>query len=309
MNMSETERLVTAEPISTDLIRSRLEHLDKIPTIPALLFPLIRQMDVPIEQVNVQKIVDLISHDKSLAAQCLHMANSPLFGRWRDIDTVRGAIVALGITRVRDIAMSCCLMRMVPPRSSVLDPCTLWEHSLGVALVSRRIARRIGFRDPEKAYLAGLLHDLGLVANLLLVPDVFDTVVCFAHANKLAIESAEREKMSFTHCFTGALLAEKWRLGPEICEVIERHHDPSHASFYRVLTALVHIADLVCRASGVGYGFAEREKPECQQSSAWTLLGEECRVISDIGPFISEMDLYAAEVKRLVAVLFRVNSN
>lgn len=309
--MREIKKPVETRPISIELIRSRMEHLDKIPTVPALLFPLIRQMDVPIEQVNVQKIVDLISHDESLAAQCLHMANSPLFGRWRDIDTVRGAIVALGITRVRDIAMSCCLMKMVPPGASVLDPCTLWEHSLGVALVSRRIARRIGFRDPEKAYLAGLLHDLGLIANLLLLPDVFDSVAHFAQINKLPIETAEREMMGLTHCFTGALLSEKWRLGGDVCEVIERHHEPERASFYRGLAALVHIADLICRWSGVGYGFAENEKPDYQQIPAWNILSQECRSLTnlDIARFLSEMDSYTAEVKRLVAVLFRASAN
>ncbi len=309
--MQIPEQSPTTHLISPEMVRSRMEHLDKIPTMPALLFPLIRQLEAPVEQVSVQKIVDLISHDESLAAQCLHMANSPLFGRWRDIDTIRGAIVALGITRVRDIAMSCCLMRMVPTHSSVLDPCTLWEHSLGVALVSRRIARRVGFRDPEKAYLAGLLHDVGIVANILLLPDSFDAVAKHALGKGLAFEQAEREIMGLTHCYTGGLLAEKWRLGSDLCEVIERHHDPARASLYRGLVAIVNLADLICRITGVGYGCLERERPDCQKNIGWEILSHECRSITNFetARLVSEMELYAGEVKRLVAVLFRATSN
>ncbi len=117
--------------------------------------------------------------------------------------------------------------------------------------------------------------------------------------------------MGITHCFTGALLAEKWRLGGDVCEVIERHHEPDRASFYRGLAALVHIADLICRSSGVGYGFAEREKPDYGQNPAWGILSQECRSLNqlDIARFVSDMDLYTREVKRLVAVLFRASAN
>jgi putative nucleotidyltransferase with HDIG domain len=287
-----------------------MDHLDRIPTMPAILMPLIRQLEAPIEQISVQKIAELVSHDKSLSAQCLHMANSPLFGRWHDIDSVRGAIVALGVSRVRDIAMSCCLMRMVPLHGgSGLDPCAFWEHSLGVALVSRRIARRISFRDPEKAYLAGLLHDLGIVANMLVLQNEFEKVAGYALVRKLPIETAEREVMGLTHCFTGALLAERWRLGADVCEVVWRHHNVEHASLYRGLTALVHLADLICRACGLGYGFAEAETPDYEHSPAWAVLARECPCLDrfDLARFVSEMDIYAAEVKRLVAVLFRVS--
>jgi HD-like signal output (HDOD) protein len=70
--------MITAKSI----LLSRIEGLRQIPTIPAVLQPLLRYLELPSEQLDVRKITDMIAQDKALAAQCLQMANSPLFGKW-----------------------------------------------------------------------------------------------------------------------------------------------------------------------------------------------------------------------------------
>ncbi|HET8667135.1 MAG TPA: HDOD domain-containing protein [Terriglobales bacterium] len=297
--------------ISLDALQQRMQRLDAIPSVSAILFPLLRCLDLPIDQVEVAKIVDLISHDKSLTAQCLHMANSPLFGRWNKVDSARGAVLALGIGRVRDIATSCCMLKLLPKDKCPIDPRTFWEHSLGVALVSRRLARRIGFRDPEKAYLAGLLHDLGIITNLLLLPEEFREVSTRALATRSAFDEVEAGCMGFTHCVTGSLLGQRWRLGGDILEVIRYHHQVEHASLYRGLTAIVHIGDLVCRSCGLGFGYDEEKPVDLIETPAWAMVAEECASVRGDGAarFASEMCLYVAEVKRLVGVLFRLGQD
>src|SRR5580698_2963761 len=156
---------MTAASATKQALLQRLEGLHRIPTIPAVLAPLLRYLQQPVEQLDVQKVTDLISQDKSLAAQCLQMANSPLFGRWQKVDTLRGAVVGLGFQRVSDIAMSCGVLNLLPHDTGI-DPVVFWEHSLGCALVSRHFACKISFPDPGKAYLAGLLHDIGIILNL-----------------------------------------------------------------------------------------------------------------------------------------------
>jgi putative nucleotidyltransferase with HDIG domain len=299
----------TTSPISLDELTARMQRLDAIPSVPAILLPLLRYLDVPVDEVNVVKIVELISHDKSLAAQCLHMANSPLFGRWHNIDSVRAAVAALGIMRVRDIATSCCMLKLLPEDRPCIDPRIFWEHSLGVALVSRRLARRIGFRDPEKAYLAGLLHDLGIVANLLLIPEEFQTAAQQGFGRKIALDQAESALIGFNHSVTGSLLATRWQLAPDLAEVIRRHHDVTNASLYRGLVALVHVADLICRGCGLGYGYEEQPSSDPVSTSAWRVLSEECPSVRTFGTgrFISEIDIYVGEVRRLVTVLFRLD--
>ncbi len=311
--MMEVSTISCSEPqvplkprASLQTVQAGLERLGSIPSVPGILFPLIRNLEQPVGDINIQKIVDLVSHDESIAAQCLRMANSPLFGRWQNIDTIRGAVVALGITRVRDIALSCCVLKMVPNQCGI-DPRTFWEHSLGAAMVSRQLARRVGFKDAEKAYLAGLLHDLGIIANLLILPNEFREVAECAFSRRIPFDQAESELLGFSHCVSGMMLADHWRMMPEISEVVRRHHDVERASLNRGLTALVSIADLVCRACGLGYGFNESKRPDIVNSPAWSILAEECPPVRAFGAarFASEMDMYANEVRRLVSVLFR----
>src|SRR3954454_1423796 len=129
---------------------TQIEELDAIPSVEAIVVPLISYLQQPLEQVDTQRVIDLISHDNSLSAQCLHMANSPLYGRWQAITTTRGAVIALGLQRMRDIALSCCVLKLMPGGWDDKNPVVFWEHSLACALVARRIAKRVGMKDPEQ---------------------------------------------------------------------------------------------------------------------------------------------------------------
>src|SRR5271154_4444646 len=113
--------MTTAAVDKQSLLR-RLGGLRQIPTIPAVLVPLLRYLEQPVEQLDVQKITDFLAQDKSLAAQCLHLANSPLFGRSKKVESLHGAVVSLGFHHVSDIAMSCGVLNMLPEDNASLDP-------------------------------------------------------------------------------------------------------------------------------------------------------------------------------------------
>ncbi len=183
-----------------DQVTSRIEQLVSIPSVEAILQPLVGYLQQPLENLDLQRVVDLISHDNSLAAQCLHMANSPLFGRWQTITTTRGAVIALGLQRMRDIAVSCCVLKLLPGGWDEQNPVVFWEHSLACALVARRIAKRVGMKDAEQAYLAGLLHDLGFVVNMQVAPKEFGEAVALARTSSCTIEEAEEDAIGLSHC-------------------------------------------------------------------------------------------------------------
>ncbi len=108
------------------------------------------------------------------------------------MDSLRGAIVGLGFQRVSDIAMSCGVLNLMPKDSAGIDPVVFWEHSLGCALVCRHFARKISYPDPSKAYLAGLLHDLGIIVNLWVLPKEFRAAFEFARAEEIPLHEAEQ---------------------------------------------------------------------------------------------------------------------
>jgi HD-like signal output (HDOD) protein len=293
------------EPKET--LRKRLGGLEQMPSIPVALVPLLRYMEQPLEELEIQPVVDLISQDKSLAAQCLFMANSPLFGRWKTVDSIRSAVLVLGMQRMREIAISCSVLKLSPGAQACLDPTVFWEHSLGCALLSRRFAKRVGFPNPEKVYLAGLLHDLGILVNLWVLPKEFTAAFELARTRHIPLHQAESTTMGLTHCDSGRMLAEHWQLSPDLIEVIGQHHDVTGGTGHRGQLALVSLSDQLCRMSGLGYGFAEECQIDFLDEPAFALLLEECPSLKtfDWARLTFELEGYMDEVHRLVGLLYR----
>jgi len=289
------------------MLLQRIDGLHQIPTIPAVLAPLLKYLHQPVEQLDVRKVTDLLAQDKSLAAQCLQMANSPLFGKWQQVESLRGAVVSLGFHHVSDIAMSCGILNMLPQDAAHLNPVVFWEHSLGCALMCRHLARQIKLADPGKAYLAGLLHDLGIIVNLWILPQEFRTTYETAKTEGIPLHEAEQRILGFTHCDSGRLLAERWGLAPELIEVMTYHHSLGKSPDHAGLVALVHIADLLCRMSGLNYGYMELRQINLFEDPGFALLAKSSASVMnfDWARLTFELDSYMDEVHSLVRAIYR----
>jgi len=285
----------------------KLQRLDQMPSIPVVVAPLLRYLEQPLDHLDTQKVVEMISQDKSLAAQCLRMANSPLFGRWQAVESVRDAVIALGMQRMRDIVFSCSILTLVPGDRTQIDPTVFWEHAMGCALVCRHFARRIAYPDPGKAYLAGLLHDIGVIAHLWLLPGEFRATLELARAKRIPLHEAELDTLGITHCESGKLVAERWALPADMIEVVGFHHDLEHAKDHWALLALVSLADLLCRMGGIGYGYPEERQVSLMEEPAFEILLQQCPTLKDFdwARLTFELEAYLDEVHRLVTLLYR----
>ena len=284
----------------------KLQNIDQLPSLPVVVTPLIQYLEMPLDTQQVNEVARLIGQDESLTARCLHLANSPLFGRWQRVETVRGAVVSLGLRRMREILTSCYLLKLIPADCPV-DPTLFWEHALAVALASRHLARKIGFPDPEKAYLAGLLHDFGVIMNFWLAPKECGEAFALAKAKQIPISGAEIECLGVTHTEVGKILADKWHMPEDLVQVIAWHHEAEKATAHRALVALVALADLLCRMSGLGYGFNENRQIMFSQQAAFQVLLDACPDLQklDWERFTFEMEDYLVEVERLVSFVYR----
>src|SRR5690348_9485563 len=97
----------------------RLQSARQLPTLPAVLMPLLKYLERPFDSQDMHQIVNLISQDESLAARCLQIANSPLYGSAREIDSVQAAVVTLGLERIHQIAISCTVLKLLPSRGDL----------------------------------------------------------------------------------------------------------------------------------------------------------------------------------------------
>ena len=310
--LDSISREIKAPTLSSDdtnvreAIRSRLEKLNSIPTVPAIVRPLLHYMEKPPDQVEVRRIVDMVSCDESVAAQCLRMANSALYFLPQSVKTIHGAVIVLGVTRVREILMACSLLNLLPKEQNLLSALKLWEHSLGCALLSRELAERIDYPDLERVYLAGLLHDLGEIINLVAFPGEARVYLARAAAVQAPLYEVELDSVGFTHCDSGGVVAEMWRLPYHITEVIRFHHCVQQSKLYPDLVALVSLSDLLCRANGLGYGYSEKTLPDPLQAVEWGILGGKSAKLVRLGParLVRELSKQVKEVCRHVQSVF-----
>jgi HD-like signal output (HDOD) protein len=294
-------------PTLRELIRERVAKLNSIPTVPAIIRPLLHYLERPVDQVEVHRIVDLVSCDESISAQCLRVANSALYSRSHEVKSVHGAVVVLGVRQVREILLSCSLLNLLPKESWVIDPLAFWEHSLGCALVSRHCARKARYREPDRAYLAGLLHDLGELVNMLSFQEEFRAAAQLARSEQVPIHQAEYSALGFTHCDTGKILAEHWRLPEDITEVVEHHHNVQQAKLHPVLVALVGLGDRFCHLHELGYGINESPDWKLENDPAWAILTRDYPFLvqTELASFFLDMEQFVSEARNLVRSILR----
>jgi putative nucleotidyltransferase with HDIG domain len=274
--------------------------------VPAILRPLLSQLDRPPEEVQIDDLVELVRCDNSLTAKCLQVSNSPLFVRSKPVATIRGAVIALGVQRLRVIILSACMVNVFRTSVGDMDATMLWEHSFACALVSQQFARQIHLPDPEKIYLAGLLHDLGLILGLVVHPAELRSAFALSQSKSMPIQEAERETFGLNHCETGALVAQEWRLPPDVAEVIHLHHNTEFQEG-QVAPAIVHLCDILCQLGGLGFGAPLMTQVDFHEDPAWQIVQKSCPELHrlDLARFTFELEAYFAEVKSMVSILFR----
>jgi len=300
------ESTLTVDDLKLDRVERRVERAGKRIELTSKEFALLeyfmRNAGRRITRAMIIEHVWNLSFDT-----CTNVVDVYVFGRWQQIDSVRGAVVALGMQRMRDIALSCSVLNLMPKETATFDPVVFWEHSLGCALVCRQFARKIGFADPGKAYLAGLLHDIGIIAHLWVAPREFAATIKAASHEHVPLHEAENEVLGITHCESGRIVAQRWNFSADFSEVIGAHHDPMSSGSHRDLVAVVSLSDLLCRMSGMGYGYTENREVNFLEQPGFGLLAAECPQLRDFdwARFTFELEAYMDEVQKLVSLLYR----
>jgi len=288
-------------------VEKTLAEMGSLPTIPTLLVPLLQHLCGSAEEVSIDQVVKIISQDPSLAAQCLRMVNSPLFGMRYPVETVRGAVMGLGVDRVRQVAMACSLLKAFAPKSTI-PARALWAHSLAVAMVAQKFSHQAGYGEAEQAYSAGLLHDLGILVALAACPAEFEAAAQKASREHRALYLCERDLNGFDHCEIGGMLAQRWRLPSPYYNVLRYHHEVELAPEQRCLVAIVSLSDILCRMRNLGYGFAEIGFIDIAAEPAWIVAAEELPRMRDfdLARFTLELDAFIAQVEQAVTALFEL---
>ena len=295
------------KPEMSKMLQRRVSELGSLPVMPSILQSLGTCLSASPADLDIARIVELISYDKSLAAQCLRVANSAIFSRQSGVESVRQAVIALGIQRIRDIVYSCSLPQLFAGAQRGMAQSTFWRHALGTALVSQHLAELLTVGDVEKLYLAGLLHDIGILVNSLLYPEEFQRVLEQAQTSETPLCEVEQQLLGFTHCDSGRVLADIWKLPPDVAATIEFHHHPAGDRAGGEIPCVVYLADLLCRLRGLGYGYYEAREFDLAAEVPWQVLQKkhpDAAAGLDLARFTFELDQYGVEVQTMVDSIF-----
>ncbi len=216
--------MATSEAARLARLRAQIINSKDLPTIPVLLARIVAVVDG--DRSSTRDLVEVMQRDQALTGRVLRLANSGFFGFGHEVSTLARAIMVLGFSSVRSLALGIKVWEtLVGPRD--LDLTALWEHSALVGAAARLIAQRTRAGEPEEVFTAGLLHDVGRVVLALRFPAEYAAILDVPVHGDAATSLEERERAAFgvDHAQAGAWLGERWQLPPAIVEAAARHHE------------------------------------------------------------------------------------
>jgi HD-like signal output (HDOD) protein len=259
MEFNSEQNMPATQEQREKAVNDALKEISHIATLPEVTLRIIDLVEDP--SSTAQHLHEVISNDPALCSRILKVVNSSFYGLPGQIASINRAIVMLGLNAVKNIAIAASLAKLF--RGGELTPFfsakELWDHSNAVAIASKILSDRLGMGMGDEAYLAGLIHDIGIMVEMQ-----FDRVQliealdrCNADMNgrpSTSLLETEEEVFGANHQDFGKGLCEKWKFPSPFMAVAGYHHNPTAApQELQKMVFLVHAADKI--ASQIPGGF------------------------------------------------------
>lgn len=267
------------------VFRRKVEALRTLPTLPGIVTKITKMVSE--EKVSAVSLGAVIETDQVLSARVLKIANSPFYGCSGRISSISQAVVILGFNTIKGLMLSATVFDLMAQ-----GMVGLWQHSLGCATTASIIAKKLPVKNVEDVATAGLLHDIGKVVITSQLPKDFAEIIKITEEGSATIRAAEKELLGVTHDEISQWVCEKWNLPLSLKEPIAYHHTPGLARQVPLETAIVHLADILIRAQGFGYGGDKVMPPLNKQG--WKRLGFDDKTLEQI---IVEMEAELCETE------------
>ncbi len=194
----------------------------------------------------MQEFEDIIKLDPVLVMRMLKLVNSPFFGLVNKVEAVSKAVVYIGMQNLRNLVAIEALRDLFKDETEVgFSRTQLWHHSATVAILSQMIAKRIFGLIGEDEFLAGIIHDVGLIVEDQLVgTELRQACLLYSKGDKI-ITQYESEVLGTHHGKVGGLLAKAWNMQDDVLLAIKQHHNHEKAFPIPSTIAIVQIAEYI----------------------------------------------------------------
>lgn len=240
-----------------DELRESIEQVETLPSLPGVVVHLLDLTQD--ESSSADRIAQVIESDAAMTARLLRLANSSLYNFRTPLTTVPRAVAAMGYNAVRCMALGMGLARTFAGKNGGpgLPLEDFWKHSLACGVCARMLALKMpGTLDPDEAFMAGLLHDLGRALLATSFPGDYAQVLRETQETGAPLLEAEERVFGASHVEAGKWLAEHWGLPDLLTQVIWLHHQPPGAlapsQFHSRLIYLVQVADWMAHRQMIG---------------------------------------------------------
>jgi HD-like signal output (HDOD) protein len=260
-----------------------IRHIESLPALPGTVQK-VREMLLS-DTGSAAEVGEVISRDPAIAAKMLKVANSAAYGFMQKVDTVELAVSLLGLLETYSVVVTSAVVDMLGGNRD-FNYADFWMKSMLCAKLGKAIAQTAHV-NASGIVLSGLLHDIGRIALVQLVPGNYGKVDSELEGDELV--RAEEELLGLTHTEAGFQLALHWDFPDELAECIRFHHAPELArEQYRKSVAIIHIADTVSHAHRFGSQNRIPDLGSCGDSL--DLLGISANDVLDLFDIIPDSD-------------------
>ena len=229
-----------------------LETVDqrvKLPALPGTILRLQRALD---DKESAEVLAAIIAPDPKLTTAILSLVNSSLNSLQSKVETLSRAVAIVGTKEISSLALGARMLSMfeenLPPGLPVH---IYYKHSIATATIAHSMAVFLGRDEPEKYFVAGLLHDMGRVILFSSYPDLAQVVMALHKEKGMALHEAEELAFDADHCMIGGLFFGKWSMPRSVVNSALYHHDPSMCA-EREVEGVIYAANQVATAVGIG---------------------------------------------------------
>lgn len=232
--------------MNPDVLEKVLSCRD-LPSLPAVASRVVELTQK--DQVSFRELAETIQNDQALAAKILRTVNSSLFGLRKRCSSINQAIVMLGLSAVKSLALGFSLVGAIKDSGGEsFDMVDHWRRALHTGVAAKQIAALAGVPNQEECFLGGLLQDVGMVALHKALGRPYLAAISDAEGDHRKVAKCELDAFQVQHPDIGALLAQRWKLPEELVMPIKYHERP---------TAAPSEHSAICRAVGLGNIAAE----------------------------------------------------
>lgn len=221
----------------------------QLPSLPSIAVRVITLSENP--NVQIPAMAEVIQNDQALTAKILKTVNSSFYGLAHPCETVTRAMTYLGLNTIKSLVLGFSLVRISQGQRGGDVLVKHWRRAVFGAAAARRIAQELGHCDPEEAFIAALMQDIGGLALHTSMNVAYARLVEEAGDDHFQLPIIERRELGFDHAAVGAALGERWRLPGSLVQIIKHHHNPangSHRHLLQTITLGTQIAEITAAA-------------------------------------------------------------